>query len=194
MGEAVATIHEVTNNFKSSFSRPELDSEYLLDASVNAFAPLYKHRKNDIDYLYKQAEKLKSNLITLNLPKVPPFYGVCIGDIHVGNTHFTQLNQPTLFDFDQCGYGWRAFDLGKFINTVFAWKLGSEIIRSFLEGYQTIRQLNKIELTAITLFTKIAHIWVMGISASVVRDVLGYGWFTDDWLDSKLEVFKQLGD
>ena len=34
----------------------------------------------------------------------------------------------------------------------------------------------------------------MGISASVVGDVLAYSWFTDNWLDSKLELFKQLSD
>ncbi|WP_009633543.1 phosphotransferase [Synechocystis sp. PCC 7509] len=194
LGETVATIHQATDNFKSSFNRPELNSEYLLDSSINAIAPLYKHRKNDIDYLYKQAENLKNNLIALDLPNCSPFYGICIGDVHAGNTHFNQLNQPTLFDFDQCGYGWRVFDIGKFINTAIVWKLESKIISSFLEGYQTIRQLNEIELRAIPMFTKIAHIWVMGISASVVGDVLPYGWFTDDWLDNKLELFKQLSD
>ena len=200
LGEAVAIIHETTNNFKSSFSRPELNNEYLLDASLNAFVkrslceivPLYKHRKTDIDYLYKQAEELKSSLIALNLPKYSPFYGICIGDVHAGNTHFDRINQPTLFDFDQCGYSWRAFDIGKFINTAIAWKLDDKIIRSFLDGYQTIRQLSKIELTAIPIFTKVAHIWVMGISASVVGDVLAYGWFTDDWLDTKLELFNMM--
>ena len=192
LGETVATIHETTNNFKSNFIRPELNNEYLLDASINAVSLLYKHRENDIDYLYKQAENLKSKLIALNLPKCPPFYGVCIGDVHSGNTHFTQFNQPTLFDFDQCGYGWRSFDIGKFINTSIAWKIDNKIISSFLEGYQTIRQLSNIEVDAIPLFTKIAHIWVMGISASVVGDVLAYSWFTDDWLDSKLKLFKTL--
>lgn len=194
LGETVATIHEATNNFKSSFCRPELNSEYLLDSSIDAFAPLYKHRKADIDYLYRQTEELKNKLVLLNLPKSAPFYGICIGDVHAGNTHFARINQPTLFDFDQCGYGWRAFEIGKFINTSIAWKLDRKITSSFLDGYQAIRQLSEIELTAIPLFTKVAHIWVMGISASVVGDVLPYGWFTDDWLDTKLELFKNLDD
>ena len=194
LGETVATIHKATNNFKSSFSRPELNNEYLLDASINALAPLYKHRETDIAYLYKQIEELKTNLLALNLPKSAPFYGICIGDIHAGNTHFNQIKQPTLFDFDQCGYGWRAFDIGKFINTAIVWKLDNRIICSFLDGYQTICKLSNIEISAIPIFTKIAHIWVMGISASVVGDVLPYSWFTDDWLDNKLELFKNLGD
>lgn len=194
LGEAVATIHQGTDNFKSSFSRPELNNEYLLDTSLNAIAPLYKSRKTDIDYFYKQAEKLKSKLLVLNLPKYAPFYGICIGDVHAGNTHFNQNNQPTLFDFDQCGYGWRTFDIGKFINTAIVWKSDNKIIHSFLDGYQTIRKLSNIEITAIPICTKIAHIWVMGISASVVGDVLPYGWFTDDWLNTKLELFKKLDD
>lgn len=192
LGQTVATIHKATSNFKSSFIRPELNTEYLLDVSLNAIATLYKHRETDITYLYKQIEELKRNLLALNLPKYAPFYGICIGDVHAGNTHFNQINQPTLFDFDQCGYGWRAFDIGKFINTAIVWKLDSEIIRSFLNGYQTICKLSNIELSAIPIFTKIAHIWVMGISASVVGDVLPYSWFTNDWLDNRLELFKML--
>lgn len=194
LGETVATIHKATNNFKSSFNRPELNNEYLLDVSLNAIAPLYKHRETDIAYLYKQVEELKRNLLALNLPKYTPFYGICIGDVHAGNAHFNQINQPTLFDFDQCGYGWRAFDIAKFINTAIVWKLDNKIIRSFLEGYQTICKLSNIELLAIPIFTKVAHIWVMGISASVVGDVLPYSWFTDDWLVNRLKLFKTMGD
>lgn len=194
LGETVAAIHQTTNNFKSSFNRPELNNEYLLDVSLNAIAPLYKHRETDITYLHKQIEELKMNLLDLNLPNSAPFYGICIGDVHAGNTHFNRINQPTLFDFDQCGYGWRAFDIGKFINTAIVWKLDNKIIRSFLDGYQTICKLSNIELLAIPIFTKIAHIWVMGISASVVGDVLPYSWFTDDWLDNKINIFEKLGD
>ncbi len=168
-----------------------MNSEYLLDSSLNALAPLYKQRRNDIEYLYKQAESLKNKLTLLSLPKFAPFYGMCIGDIHSGNTYFAQLNQPTLFDFDQCGYGWRAFDIGN-INTSITWKIDSKVIRAFLDGYQSVHNLSNIELVAIPLFTKVAHIWVMGISASIVGDVLPYGWFTDDWLDNKLKIFERL--
>lgn len=192
LGAAVANIHKATNNFESNFSRPQLNSEYLLDRPINAIAALFPHRKDAIEYLHEQIEQIKTNLLALNLPRQLPFYGICIGDIHSGNTHFDRLNQPTLFDFDQCGYGWRAFDIAKFINTSNTWQLESEIVDAFLNGYQDVRIFSDVEIAAIPIFTKVAHIWVMGISASVVGDVLPYSWFTDEWLDNKLDLFRSL--
>ncbi|BAZ25776.1 hypothetical protein NIES4073_66820 [Kalymmatonema gypsitolerans NIES-4073] len=34
----------------------------------------------------------------------------------------------------------------------------------------------------------------MGISASVVKDVLASGWFTDEWIDERLAMLKSLDD
>lgn len=192
LGEAVASIHETTNNFKSKFNRPALNDDYLLFRPINAIAALFSHRYNAIQYLHEQAEQLINNLGRLSLSQKLPIYGVCVGDIHSGNTHFDRLNQPTLFDFDQCGYGWRAFDIGKFINTSIAWQIDRQIIDAFLNGYQSKCKLSDIEIAAIPIFTKIAHIWVMGITVSVVGDVLPYSWFTDEWLDNKLDLFKSL--
>lgn len=192
LGELLAIIHQTLDNFNSSFSRTHLNNEYLLDRSIQAIAPLYKHRTSDIGCLHLQSEQIKSQLETLGLPNSAPAYGICVGDVHSGNTHFTQHNQPTLFDFDQCGYGWRAFDIAKFIHASHKFKIDVTIRDLFLEGYQGIRQLDTVELVSIPIFIKVAHIWVMGISASVVGDVLPYGWFTDDWLDQRLAALKSL--
>jgi hypothetical protein len=51
-------------------------------------------------------------------------------------------------------------------------------------------KLTTVELATIPVFVKAAHIWVMGISANAVGDVLPYGWFDDDWLDTRLEFFR----
>lgn len=93
----------------------------------------------------------------------------------------------------QCGYGWRAFDIAKFMHIAYARKIDATV-SNFLQGYQAVRQLNTAELTSIPIFIKVAHIWVMGISASVVEDVLAYGWFTDHWLDTRLQTLKSLDD
>lgn len=99
-----------------------------------------------------------------------------------------------MFDFDQCGYGWRAFDIAKFVHRAHTQKIDVMVSNLFLQRYQAIRQLNVAELAAIPVFIKIAHIWVMEISASVVGDVLPYGWFTNEWLDSRLAIFRSLDD
>ena len=37
---------------------------------------------------------------------------MCHGDLHTGNARFDKDGRLTLFDFDSCGYGWRAIDIG----------------------------------------------------------------------------------
>ena len=194
LGEVLAIIHQILDNFNSSFSRPHLNNEYLLDRSMQAIAPLYKHRNNDINYLQKQIEQIKQQLEALELPNSAPAYGICVGDVHSGNAHFDEQNQATLFDFDQCGYGWRAFDIAKFMHIAITWKVDITVRNLFLEGYQAVRQLNAAELDSIPLFIKTAHIWVMGLGTGAVGDVIPYGWFTDDWLDQRLVTLKRLNN
>lgn len=194
LGEALAKIHQTLDEFKSSFTRSALNSDYLLDWSIQAITAVYQHRESDINYLQKQVDQIKRQLEALKLPLSAPAYGICVGDVHSGNAHFTEQNEPTLFDFDQCGYGWRAFDIAKFLHVAIRMKIDVTVRNSFLEGYQSIRKLSETELAAIPVFIKAAHIWVMGISASLVEDVLAYGWFTDEWIDARLALFKNLDD
>ncbi|MBW4502522.1 MAG: phosphotransferase [Scytonema hyalinum WJT4-NPBG1] len=194
LGEALAKIHQTLDEFKSNFTRPVLNSDYLLDWSIQAMTPLYQHQESEINYLQKQVGKIKRQLEKFQLPLLVPAYGICVGDVHSGNTYFTEQNEPTLFDFDQCGYGWRAFDIAKFLQVAMRMKTDVTVRNSFIEGYQSIRKLSETELAAIPVFITAAHIWVMGISASLVEDVLAYGWFTDDWLDARLAMLKSLDD
>lgn len=192
LGEVLAIIHQTLDNFNSSFSRPHLNNEYLLDWAMVKIAPLYQHRKSDIEYLHTQIEQVKTQLEALKLSNSRREYGICVGDVHSGNAHFNKENQPTLFDFDQCGYGWRAFDIAKFMHIAITWKIDVKVRNLFLEGYQRIRQLDTVQLASIPIFIKAAHIWVMGIGTGAVGDVIPYGCFTDDWLDQRLATLKSL--
>ena len=192
LGEVLASLHKTMDTFKSHFSRPVLSSEYLLDCSMDFITTLLSHRQSDIDYFQIQIEKIKLTLAQLRLSSSAPVYGICVGDVHSGNAHFTDKGEPTLFDFDQCGYGWRAFDIAKFIHTTFSWQMDSQVRKPFLEGYQAIRQLSEAELTSIPVFAKMAHIWVMGITCQAAGEVVPYGHFTDEWFDSKLALLTQL--
>lgn len=190
LGEVVATIHQATDNFTSCFSRPELNCEYLLDWAMDAISSLFQHRSNDIACLFNLSIQIKAQLNALALPQTSSIYGICIGDVHSENAHFAE--RPTLFDFDQCGYGWRAFDIAKFIHTTYRWRLDASIRESFVRGYQKIRQLSQAEINAIFVLTKAAHIWVIGIACAVVEEVLPYGEFTEEWFDSSLALLSML--
>lgn len=69
-------------------------------------------------------------LEVLALPKQATSYGFCVGDVHSG-AHFTELDQPTLFNFNQCG----TFDIGKFMHASRAWKMDAKVRQPFLDGY-----------------------------------------------------------
>jgi hypothetical protein len=68
---------------------------------MQAIAPLYKHRSIDIEYLQAQIEQIKRQLENLKLSNSAPAYGICVGDVHSGNAHFTRQNQSNKVDFDQ---------------------------------------------------------------------------------------------
>lgn len=89
---------------------------YLI-GQLKIFKDLSDVAKSDINYLRQEIKKIKQQLKEIKLPLSVPEYGICMGDLHVGNAHFMRDDQPNLFDFDQCGYDWRAFDVAKFLHS-----------------------------------------------------------------------------
>jgi Ser/Thr protein kinase RdoA (MazF antagonist) len=72
----------------------------------------------------------------------------------------------TLFDFECCGPGWRAYDIA-----VFRWALAQlvsleqaqHLLAAFLLGYQRHCPLTATDLTAVPLFVAVRHFWFMGL-------------------------------
>lgn len=165
LGETVAQIHKAGMDFHSYSHRQPLTLEYLLDESLEAIAPFIEHRSDDLDYLREAIEQIEHQLH--DFPQEPPFWGICWGDPHSGNAHFTSDREVTLFDFDQCGYGWRAFDLGKFLQVAMRTGIGHNVREAFLNGYQSVQALTKLELDSLQAFTQTAHIWNWAISLNI---------------------------
>jgi Ser/Thr protein kinase RdoA (MazF antagonist) len=167
LGEAVAKMHCSTQNFRSSAHRQHLSLEYLLDESLGAIEPYLRFRSEDLAYLRQLVDRIKDTLA--DLPKTFPQWGVCWGDAHSGNVHFTDDDRLTLFDFDQCGYGWRAFEMAKFLQVSLRTGMALKIRDAFLEGYQMIQPFTQRELDALQPFTQAAHIWNWRISLETAK-------------------------
>jgi len=189
LGETVAKLHQVGDHFRSTTSRQPLTPEYLLDDSLQEILPFLLHRPADLEYLRSAIAHLKAKL--QNFPVEPPFWSVCWGDPHSGNAHFTPQGEISVFDFDQCGYGWRAFDVAKFLQVSLRAGLGKVVRDAFLSGYQDVEVLTEWELAALPLLTQTAHIWVWAISlqASKIRD---RGRLDDSYFIRRLEQLKRL--
>ncbi len=162
LGATLGKLHQVTSKFQSNAKRQPLTTEYLLDESFKVIAPFLKHNHKDIAYLENAIAKIKYQVA--NIPKQEPFWGICWGDPHSGNVHFTSENQITLFDFDQCGYGWRVFDLAKFLQVSLNGGISHKTRDAFFEGYNTVQNLTDPEWKSLQALTQAAHIWSWSIS------------------------------
>jgi Ser/Thr protein kinase RdoA (MazF antagonist) len=167
LGETIAKMHCSVKDFRSSAQRQSLSLEYLLDESLGVIEPYLRFCSEDVAYLRRLVDQIKDRLA--DLPKTFPHWVVCWGDPHSGNVHFTDDGQLTLFDFDQCGYGWRAFELAKFLQVSLRTGIARKVRDAFLEAYQGIHPLTQRELDALQPFTQAAHIWNWSISLETAK-------------------------
>ena len=163
MGRTLGKLHQASVTFENETERQHLNLEYLLDRSLETIKPYLGDR--DLAYLLDTAAEIRQQLSCLESKSL---WGVCWGDPHSGNVHFTADNQITLFDFDQCGYGWCVFDLAKFLQVSCNAGINRQVRDAFFQGYQQIQQLTEIETCCLQALTKMAHIWAWKISINAV--------------------------
>ncbi|WP_455207199.1 phosphotransferase enzyme family protein [Kaarinaea lacus] len=187
LGETVARVHNKTEAFETTYTRTVLDIPYLLDESICAIEPFLESAERS--YLRKFQTDVKESLPVL--PREAPFFGICIGDVNLSNFHIDSKNAITLFDFDQCGYGYRAFEIGKFFSSLQSIAAKQEIAQAFIDGYQLVRKLSQEELLAIPFFEKIAVIWVMAIHVYNANRI-GYKQLEKPFWDRRLAILKEL--
>ncbi|MGA1475649.1 MAG: phosphotransferase [Prochlorothrix sp.] len=191
MGQILAQIHGEGLAFTSRYQRQPLDLSHLLDHSLETIAPFLKRRSGDLHYLQHQMSDVRQKLA--QLPQTAPFWSVCWGDPHSGNAHFTSENQVTLFDFDQCGPGWRAFDVAKFWQVAIRTGMNRRVRDAFLGGYTNVQPLEELELELLQPLTQAAHVWMWAINlqSSIVHQ---YSRLDSYYFTQRLEQLKRLSN
>jgi len=160
LGQATAQLHRTMSHVVTQQQRQILDFSYLFDQSLQILATqLPPAAQSELE---GQCVKLQQRI-----PKLPthsPYFGLIHGDINLKNIHFTA--QSLLFiDFDQCGPGWYAFEIGKFCHAISHLAARQQLQQSFLQAYQGVRPLSMMERDAIGFFVPLAHLWIMAIHA-----------------------------
>jgi Ser/Thr protein kinase RdoA (MazF antagonist) len=165
LGSTVGSMHAVTAGFDNGRGRFHLDQSYLLTRPLRLARPFFGHRPDDWQYVRGLAKHLASRLAALATSGLSS--GICHGDI-VGNTnvHVGPAGRMTLYDFECCGPGWRAYDIG-----VFRWALAQfknpeqaeRLLSAFLDGYQQQCALTTADLAAVPVFVAVRHFWFMGL-------------------------------
>lgn len=187
-GETAAAIHCAADSFKGLNERSALDLEQLLERPLRLVTSAIAHRPEDVDYVERLAERLKNRIAPIKDLEI----GFCHGDFHGGNAGESD-GSFTFFDFDCCGWGYRAYDLA-----VFPWafaidecsierikRMGS----SFLSGYMRHRMLREHDIDAIPAFVAIREIWLLGLHIDI-GDRFGWGWINDEYYDHHIKVLR----
>lgn len=187
LGEAVARVHELSDTFSSKHQRPELDIHHLVDESIGAIRPFLD--SDGSAYIDGLRKRLHGNWP--KLPKHAGTFGICIGDVNPKNFHVSGRSNVTMFDFDQCGFGYRAFELGKFSASIRTHRQKHELLDAFLSGYRNIRDLGPEEYAAIPYFELVAVFWVMAIHAMNANRI-GYKYLEKPFWDRKLQMLRGL--
>ena len=189
LGETLAQLHQVSQEFACPIERQPLNLDYLLDDSLGMIAPFLAGRRTELAELRGTADSIQHQL--QNLPIKPPYWGICWGDPHSGNVHFAPDNRMTLFDFDQCGCGWRSFDIAKFGQVSLQSGLSRKVRAAFLSGYQAIAPLTSLEIECLPALTQVAHIWAWAISLSTAQHY-DYSRLDQHYFRQRLEQLKCL--
>ena len=83
-------------------------------------------------------------------PKGNNMFGIIHGDLNPSNIHYSKSQGFTFFDFDHCAFGWRIHDL-----SVIKLCFPKDIFETVLEGYTSIRPLQKVEINSIQVYSDI---------------------------------------
>ncbi len=196
-GQLAARIHQCADHSAKTYDRWHLDEKHLVEEPLAYVRPYLEHRIRDWEYLSALGGALVAELHGL-VSREKPEYGLCHGDLHTGNARFNKEGRLTLFDFDSCGYGWRAIDIGVY-HVSYDWLDLSEETRrkkdrfwgAFVEGYNAERPLSQGELAAAQLCLPLRHLELMGLTIRYWSPQIGTGWINDDYLDRHLNWFKE---
>ena len=160
-GESTAKLHNLSEDFTTTYKRNSLDINYLLDSSLDILRPHLTKRQADLAFVEQVAEEARSAV--RSYPAEDLDNGFCHGDFHGGNVHQTN-GVLTHFDFDECGFGLRIFDLATFDWNAKMDDKSEERWPHFIEGYKSVREFSDSELGLLNTFVLIRHFWWIGFS------------------------------
>ena len=161
MGVALANLHLASNSFDSQFRRYKLDLKYLVDEPLRLISEGGKLDEpgNEIkrgQYVIEKLQPIEQYIDRINnIGTDGDKFGIIHADLHLGNVHF-RGNELTIFDFDHCAYGWRAYDLA------ISSGLPKPQKTAMLEGYESVRPLSEEERDSLQDLGNLRNLWDIG--------------------------------
>jgi Ser/Thr protein kinase RdoA (MazF antagonist) len=179
-GRTLADLHVATDDFAGEHVRYDL--EHLLNRPLRALEPLLGDRPADWSYLRELAHRLRDGLAVL--PSCALEWGFCHGDFRPANVHYDKASGMTVFDWEMCGTGFRAYDLATFrffLSGVSDEAKQERLWAAFLSGYAGRRALTDANRMALPLLVPLRPIRILGNILQTVRK----NWNLEAWDPSR---------
>ena len=188
LGGLVAQMHTLTDNMKQPIARWTLGFDNVVNSFLDQAPIVLGHREKDLRYLHKLANQLET--VLLDQPEGAFNFGLCHGDLHTHNVMLQPDGELALFDFDWCGYSWRAYDLATIWWTLAFRNTPLTPWRAFLRGYTQQRTLSKQEKSCLPWFVVFRHFEYLNFQLAM-RKHIGTAWLGDNYYDFQLKFLKR---
>jgi Ser/Thr protein kinase RdoA (MazF antagonist) len=166
VGRTMAAIHIVSDRHEPTHERYRMDEHILLERSLTELEDeLRAAEPDDVTTIEHYAAEIRDRLREFD--PGPTGWGIIHGDVYWANFHFDGDGRITMFDFDLCGYGWRAYDLAYYYT-----RIPEPVRAAALEGYQALRPLSDAEQSMLTTFGRLAWIHADGRPMSRLAELL----------------------
>ena len=156
LGSTVAALHLAMDRFTSEHTRYHLDLDFLLGEPMRLLEahPAYRG-KESLTFLRGFADDWSERL--REIPGSRGAYGLIHGDLGWHNIHYHPDMGMKIFDFDLCGYGWRAFDLA-----LVKLQFDDHHWDTFVDAYDSVRPMSVAESESIGDFVRVWPMWHIG--------------------------------
>jgi Ser/Thr protein kinase RdoA (MazF antagonist) len=188
-GVALAQIHAVALDMKMTSRMRRLDVEGLIGVPTNrALAELCERPA-----LASQLERVAEGTMRhIELLQAELTLGFCHGDFH-GYNAAIEGSTATVFDFDEGGFGWIAYDLATFL-----WaRLMSESRRPmwwhFVAGYRSRGELTQANWKALEALLVTRELWSIGAWAEGAAH-WGRQWFGSSGIEERIALLARRFD
>lgn len=166
VGAALAQMHHALDSFVTDAPRPALDVHYLAHAPLTWLRPFFSTSPEEWQFLVRLVDAVRVRLARLTQTGTLS-WGPIHGDATLVNILLTTDQRVGLYDFDQSGPGWRAYELQGVY--AWAWECQQPVFwTALLDGYTTILPLSEGDIAAMPSFPILNKIWCMGFEAHVI--------------------------
>jgi len=187
-GESLAHLHQVSDGFKTAHTKKEITLEIFTEDRFSSIKPHIAHRPDDLEVLTKYIDRARSEVHRVGEDGMD--FGFCHGDVHGGNAHLHK-GVLTHFDFEECAFGYRVFDLATFRWSFILGEKGPERWDAFVQGYESVRKINDADTQLIDTFVLLRHIWLIAFHMRNADD-FGADLTSNEYIDRQWKTLKQL--